>query len=447
MSKTATVEPAAPTDLRELVLSNTSFGPAEVRQIMQAMAEDFGQYRILREAVQQLAARPDHTPAMKVRLGVCQYLLGQYSRAIETLAKADGGAMARFYTGKAHFAQGQYDEAFANYKTAAQAGYNSDDCALAQAEALRYKGDARGALALLDRLSGAVEQSAEYLYQRGATVAALGGNPREVVALYERAVQADPNHPGALFGLAMENDRRGNDTDALELYRRSVNRIPAHLGALLNLGVLYEDRGEYEKAKQCFQRILDWNASHQRAWLYLKDCLASAEQIYDEDDQRKRDRLAQVLAIPVTDFELSVRSRNCLQRMGIQTLGDLTRVTEAQLLASKNFGETSLVEIREMMHSKGLEIGQFASERHFAEIPAEQQQLSPEEQAVLTKSVADLNLSVRARKCMIRLGIGTLGELVRRTGDELLECKNFGVTSLNEVREKLATYGLKLRGD
>jgi DNA-directed RNA polymerase subunit alpha len=48
---------------------------------------------------------------------------------------------------------------------------------------------------------------------------------------------------------------------------------------------------------------------------------------------------------------------------------------------------------------------------------------------------------------MVRLGLTTIGELVRRTGDDLLECKNFGVTSLNEVREKLTSHGLKLRGD
>ena len=58
-----------------------------------------------------------------------------------------------------------------------------------------------------------------------------------------------------------------------------------------------------------------------------------------------------------------------------------------------------------------------------------------------------MNLSVRARKCMIRLAINTLGDLIRRTADDLLECKNFGVTSLNEVREKLTTIGLKLRGE
>jgi DNA-directed RNA polymerase subunit alpha len=48
---------------------------------------------------------------------------------------------------------------------------------------------------------------------------------------------------------------------------------------------------------------------------------------------------------------------------------------------------------------------------------------------------------------MVRLRMNTIGELLRKTGDEMLECKNFGVTSLNEVREKLEIHGLKLRGD
>ena len=48
---------------------------------------------------------------------------------------------------------------------------------------------------------------------------------------------------------------------------------------------------------------------------------------------------------------------------------------------------------------------------------------------------------------MTRLQINTIGELIRKTGDDMLECKNFGVTSLNEVREKLADLGLKMRGD
>jgi DNA-directed RNA polymerase subunit alpha len=150
----------------------------------------------------------------------------------------------------------------------------------------------------------------------------------------------------------------------------------------------------------------------------------------------------------VTDFELSVRSRNCLKKMNIRTLGDLTRVSEQQLLSSKNFGETSLNEIKIILTSKGLRIGQALEQGSTIErryVPT--QQLSEEEQMKLNKPVSDLNLSVRARKCMNRLGLATMGELISRSADELLEAKNFGMTSLNEVREKLRQMGLNLRGD
>jgi len=432
-------------DLKSMVLMSDTFGPREVQKMREAISRDFSQYAVLRDAVNELQARGELSPADNVRLGVCLYLLGRYYRAIEVLHQADGGAMARFYLAKCHFARQEYAAAQENYIAAAKAGYDADQCALGQAEAMRCAGDAAGALKILDSLSGAVEQTAEYLAQRAATIAALGGNPQEVVALYERAVEADPRHPGALFGLAMENDRYGNDETAIELYSRAVNQFPTHLGSLINLGLLYEDHEQYDKAVQCFRRVLDAFPDHPRARLFLKDAEASYGQYYDEEAQRRRDRLSQVLNIPVSDFELSVRSRNCLQRMGIATLGDLCRCTEQDLLASKNFGETSLVEIKEMLATKGLRLGQLADQRG-GEL-FEMEQLSADEQALLAKPISELNLSVRARKCMTRLGINTIGDLIRHSGDELLECKNFGVTSLNEVRDKLAALGLRLRGE
>lgn len=438
---------AVQVDPSQIVLSDSPFGQPEVQQLIDALSADPANHRVLRDAVGELETRGPETPAARTRLGVCYYLLGRYRLAVETLSTADGGGLAHFYLAKAHAAREQYKPALEAYQVAAKAGFDGDACALGRVEALRYLGDAKGALAVLDRLSGPIEQAAEYLYQRGSTVAAIGGNPREVVALYERAVEADPRHPGALFGLAKENERYGNDETALDLYVRSAARTPAHLGALLNLGILYEDRQQYERARQCYHRILEAFPNHQRARLFLKDAQASGDMYYDEDAQKKRDRLGQVLSVPVTDFELSVRSRNCLQKMGLLTLGDLSRATEAELLASKNFGETSLVEIKEMMASRGLELGQFAGEKRTVEVSFEPETMSADEQALLAKPIADLSLSVRARKCMVRLGVTTVGELVRRTGDELLECKNFGVTSLNEVREKLTTHGLKLRGD
>jgi DNA-directed RNA polymerase subunit alpha len=433
------------TDVKQIALYDGTFGPREVRLLSAAIAADFSQYRVLRGAVAELEAKESQTPASRVRLGVCLYLLGRYDRAIEALKNADGGALALFYLAKCCVAKQQFTEAVPALDAAARAGYDHDECALAKAEALRYDHKPDAALAALDQLSGAVEQTSEYLYQRGATVAVLG-NTAEAVALYERAVEGDRNHAGALFGLALENDRHGNDDLALELYKRSASQFPSHVGALINLGVLYEDREQYDRAGYCYRRVLDVYPAHPRARLYVKDAAASGDQFYDEDAQKKRDRMSQVLNIPVTDFELSVRSRNCLQKMGVMTLGDLCRCTEQELLSSKNFGETSLVEIKEMLASKGLKLGQMAPERHATEM-FEPQALSADEQALLGRPISDLNLSVRARKCMIRLGITTIAELVRRTGDDLLECKNFGVTSLNEVREKLTTLALKLRGD
>ena len=434
-------------ELKQFVLSNNSFGPQEIRQIVDAISEDYSQFAVLREAVMELEAREDYAPATAVRLGVCYYLLGRYKLTINTLSNSDGGALAHFYLGKSYATLEQWDQAVAAMKAAAGAGYDGEQCSLAMAEAQRRLSNGEAALALLDDLSGAVEQTAEYLHQRAATIAALGGNPEEVVALLERAVEADPQHPGALFGLALEHDRHGNDETALELYRRAATNFPTHVGSLLNLGVLYEDRQQFDRAQQCYQRILEGYPNHPRANLFYRDAQASGNMYYDEDAQKKQDRLSQVLNIPVTDFELSVRSRNCLQKMGIHALGDLARYSEAELLASKNFGETSLTEISDMLVSKGLSLGQFAHERAEPEVHYDSSSLSADEQALLDRPIADLNLSVRARKCTGRLKLKTIGDLVRRTGDDLLECKNFGVTSLNEVREKLTNFDLKLRGE
>ena len=68
----------------------------------------------------------------------------------------------------------------------------------------------------------------------------------------------------------------------------------------------------------------------------------------------------------------------------------------------------------------------------------------PSLEAKLNMSLAELNLSVRASNCLESEHIATVRELVQRNEDQLLEVRNFGETTLNEVREKLATYGLRL---
>lgn len=434
-------------DLKEMVLSNNSFGPADVRTIQTAIAENYGHFGELRDAVNEMEDDDTLSPSGTTKKGVCQFLLGRFRESLTTLQSADGGALALFYQARCHFELGKFEDAIAAYEKAQKSGYNEDECKIGTAEAHRYSGRIEEALALLDNIFGPAEQTANYMYQRAATVAAVGGRMDEALALYERAVNTDPNHAGALFGLALENDRMGNDQESLSLYERAAKTFPTGVGALINLGLIYEDNNKFDKAQLCYKRILDCYPDHPQAQLYMKDAAATGNMLYDEEAQRRNDRLAQILNMPVTNFELSVRSRNCLQKMGIETIGDLTRTSEQELLSSKNFGETSLFEIREMLTSKGLSLGQFAHEKKSNDPPIDTSHMSADEQALLDRPISDLNLSVRARKCMARLQLNSIGELIRKTGDDMLECKNFGVTSLNEVREKLADLGLKMRGD
>jgi len=51
---------------------------------------------------------------------------------------------------------------------------------------------------------------------------------------------------------------------------------------------------------------------------------------------------------------------------------------------------------------------------------------------------------VRATNCLESENIHTVRDLVQRSEDQLLEVRNFGETTLNEVREKLSDLGLRL---
>ena len=64
--------------------------------------------------------------------------------------------------------------------------------------------------------------------------------------------------------------------------------------------------------------------------------------------------------------------------------------------------------------------------------------------ALATVKLAELELSVRATNCLESEGITTVRELVIRNDDELLEIRNFGESTLREVKAKLALHGLSL---
>ena len=435
-------------DVREALREGGTFGYDQIEQLERAIAgTQLSDVRQELQGIEDQILNGSTDKGLLLRAGVTAYLLGRHQAADQYLSQLTGNPLAEFYYGHVLLALDRAREADEVFQQAEKHGADPVDCRLMRAGAVRLQGKVDEAEAVVRSSAPGGATRAEYSYQMGCILSDRG-DTYGAVEYFERAVDMDPHHCKALFSLARENFIRGNDDEAIRLYERSLSRPPLHIGAMLNLGVLYEDTDNYQAAAYCFRRILDVYPSHGRARLYLQDIEAAHDMFYDEDSAKNQARLSQLLTTPVTDFELSVRSRNCLQKIGVRNLGDLTMTTEQELLAGKNFGETSLHEIKYMLESRGLKLGQAVAKdkpRDFGFSRAET--LSPQEQAMLNRPVADLNLSVRSRKCMSRLGLTSLGELVSRTPDELLESKNFGVTSLNEVRAKLADLGLKLRND
>ncbi|MHC4960053.1 MAG: DNA-directed RNA polymerase subunit alpha [Planctomycetota bacterium] len=74
-------------------------------------------------------------------------------------------------------------------------------------------------------------------------------------------------------------------------------------------------------------------------------------------------RLQERLALPISDLDLSVRASNCLESENIKTIGDLISMGEPQLLSLKNFGKTSLREVKQKLSNVGLSL-EMASEEY-----------------------------------------------------------------------------------
>lgn len=294
-------------------------------------------------------------------LGVCFIILDRIEEAINMLNEVKGRKETNFFLGKCYLERGEYKKAEAFFELSLndniKGGINEVDIKIEIAETKRKRGDAAGAKKIMEGLYDLNKGNPELHYQLGHCLDDLGFREKATEE-YKLALEIDPAYPKALFRLAFNYDICGEDQLAIEYYER-CNQLPVkYTNSFFNLGVLYEDAGEYEKALACYDTVLKSDPNSYRAQLFLQDVKASINMYYDENLLKKQAKDMDALNIPISDFELSVRSRNCLEKIGINTLGDLTKVTEHDLLSYKNFGETSLLEIKNIMAQKGLRLGQ-----------------------------------------------------------------------------------------
>jgi DNA-directed RNA polymerase subunit alpha len=387
------------------------------------------------------------------RKGLAAWVLSDYEKCVALLAPHQGDDVADYTRAKALMALGRPGEALPLFKRLSDSypdvARPRGGALEAQLEAKLIEAPDTDVAALVEEmLKGAPDDfadSAEGRYLQGRR-AEFMNDTQSALEHYLAARDLDPTLRGNLFRAAYLADRAGLDSVALECYQMAVQLKIADRPMMLNYGVLLEDHSRDEEAAAIYDMVARLDPTDERARLYLADARSAMDMFYDEDLERKEDKLNQILRIPITDFELSVRARNCLSKMQIHTLGDLVCRTEQELLSYKNFGETSLNEIKEILRTKGLRLG-MPREEAVASIEARARRPVGEDSDPRNRSITDLQLSIRARRTVESLGCLTLGDIIKHSADELLGMPNFGNTSLQELRSKLAEHNLKLTGE
>ena len=84
---------------------------------------------------------------------------------------------------------------------------------------------------------------------------------------------------------------------------------------------------------------------------------ASAIKAVNSDELNEALEVKSILLKSIDEMELSVRSHNCLQAAGIETIGELVSKEESEMLKYKNFGRKSLTELGEKLDQLGLKFG------------------------------------------------------------------------------------------
>lgn len=142
---------------------------------------------------------------------------------------------------------------------------------------------------------------------------------------------------------AIENTRVGKSTD----YDRLVLEIWTD-GTVTPEMALVEASKIYRKHLNPFVQYFE-----------LKEDLAVEGGVLapEGDEGAKRREMTDLLSRSIDMLELSVRAKNCLDSENVQTLRDLVQMTEPELLKVRNFGKTSLKEVKNKLSALGLGLG------------------------------------------------------------------------------------------
>ena len=161
-------------------------------------------------------------------------------------------------------------------------------------------------------------------------------------------------------------DSRGNEEDET----RAIGRLqldatfsPIRRVAYVVESARVEQRTDLDKLVLDLETngTIDPEEAIRRAATILQQQLAVFVDLESEGEAEavvEEDEVDPILLRPVDDLELTVRSANCLKAENIFLIGDLVQRTEVELLKTPNLGKKSLTEIKDVLATRGLSLGQ-----------------------------------------------------------------------------------------
>ena len=174
------------------------------------------------------------------------------------------------------------------------------------------------------------------------------------------------------------------------------------------------------------------------------------EIIVDSDKQLNKD----VLSKRIVEIEFSVRTLNSLKNENIIYLGDLVSFAEGQLKKFRNMGMVSIIEIKEKLAEKNLELGmnlpnwppdninESLNQRSF-EKKKVKEKIILESVLELIKEFDETTLSLRSKNALRNLGCYYIGDILFLKKEDLYKVNNLGYKSILEIEEYINSLNFK----
>jgi DNA-directed RNA polymerase subunit alpha len=250
------------------------------------------------------------------------------------------------------------------------------------------------------------------------------GKAEPALAQLKEALDADPSDATAAAAMAEAHTRMGDFEAAEKVLDRHLKKNPDHAELLYAQGLTLDFQGYHDEAVEKYERALEKEPGHPRSLFrlaYLYDLAGEDDRALELYEQLRRQRPIHVNTM--INLGIFYEDRNEFEKAA-----DCFR---AVLEYFPNHPRARLY-LRDAEASLSMFYDEEAARRE-----ARMAQ-------VLGLPLADVTFSQRVRNALQKLGLATLGDLVQRTEEELLEIPNFGKTSLREVKEFLTSKGLNL---